>query len=72
MTVIIYEPYAKQPTVLVKFPTSKIYEKKKYPLIYRVDTDPKEAWRSFLDSFQDLIHEESPCSHTEPLVIDFE
>jgi len=69
MTVIIYEPYSVPPTVLVKFPTSRIYEKEKYPLIYRVDTQPQEAWRTFLNSFQELI--DGKCSDTKYLEIPF-
>lgn len=71
MTIIIYEPYEVPPTVLVKFPTSSIYKKEKYPLIYRVDDEPKEAWKTFLDSLQELIDDGRSCSQTELLSIDF-
>lgn len=71
MTVIVYEPYEKQATVLVKFPTSSIYEKEKYPFIYRVDTKPKEAWQSFVNNLEDLIDDNRECRLTESMNIDF-
>jgi len=71
MTVIVYNPYKVPPTVLVKFPTSRIYEKEKYPLIYRVDTAPKQAWKVFLDSMQELIDTEGECPFVEALELDF-
>ena len=72
MTVIIYDPYKSPPTVLVKFPTSEFYQKEKYPLIYRVDSKPKEAWNIFLEAFQDLIDDGRKCKLTQPLKFDFE
>lgn len=71
MTVIIYNPYEVPPIVLVKFPTSRVYKKEKYPLIYRIDVEPKEAWKNFLDSIQELIDDKPNCSQVEPLAIDF-
>lgn len=71
MTVIVYDPYKEPPTVLVKFPTSEFYEKEKYPLIYRVDTKPKEAWEVFVHSLQEMIDDKRKCSLTERLTIDF-
>lgn len=71
MTVIVYDPYKEPPTVLVKFPTSEFYEKEKYPLVYRVDTKPKEAWSVFVDSLQELMAESKRCPHTKRLTIDF-
>ncbi len=70
MTVIIYNPYEACPTVLVKFPTSDIYEKAKYPLIYRVDSKPEAAGKTFVDAIQELIYKPS-CSQVEKMTIDF-
>jgi len=71
MTVIVYGPDEDIPTVLVKFPMSQFYEKEKYPLIYRVDTKPRQAWKTFVDSLQDLISQKRKCSFAETLEIDF-
>lgn len=71
MTVIVYGPYDDTPTVLVKFPTSEFYEKEKYPLIYRVDAKPREAWKTFVDALQEMILDRRKCSLTQPLKIDF-
>jgi len=71
MTVIIYNPYKPPPTVLVKFPTSEFYQKEKYPLIFSVDSKPKEAWDIFLTAFQDLIDDSRKCSLTVPMSFDF-
>lgn len=71
MTVIIYDPFKTPPAVLVKFPTSEFYQKEKYPLIYRVDSKPKEAWHIFIEAFQDLIDDGRKCSLTTPMVFEF-
>lgn len=71
MTVIIYDPYSTQPTICVKFPTSRIYEAKKYPYIYKVDTEPKAAWEAFIQSLQELIDDSRSCQQTKPLPLGF-
>jgi hypothetical protein len=72
MTVIIYNPYAKIPTVLVKFPKSDVYAKDKYPFIYRVDSEPKEAWEIFRNAIQELITNDGQmCKIVRRLNIDF-
>ncbi len=71
MTVIIYSPLKSPPTVLVKFPTSKFYKQETYPLIFRVDSEPKEAWKIFLEAFLDLIDDGRKCSITTPLTFAF-
>ncbi|MFC1561078.1 hypothetical protein ACFL4V_01225 [Candidatus Latescibacterota bacterium] len=71
MTVIVYDPYKDTPTVLVKFPTSEFYEKEKYPLVYRVDTKPKEAWEVFVHSLQEMMDDPQKCVLTKQLSIDF-
>ena len=72
MTVIIYDPYNIPPHVLVKFPTSEIYTKQEYPLIYKVESKPKEAWKVFVDALQSLLANERECVLTKQMDIDFE
>lgn len=71
MTVIIYDPYNIPPDVLVKFPTSDIYTKQEYPLIYKVESTPHEAWKVFVDALQSLLEEERECTLTKQLDINF-
>lgn len=75
MTVIIYNAQnrseEKPPTILVKFPTSSTYNKIKYPFIYKVDTEPKEAWETFIKAIMDLIMYPK-CQLVEELVFDFQ
>ncbi len=74
MTVIIYNAHnqtkTKPPTVLVKFPASDTFRKEKYPLIYQVDTQPEEAWKTFLKAMIDFMVEPT-CKHVTELKIDF-
>jgi len=71
MTVLIYEPYKDPPIVLVKFPKSDIYEKDKYPFIYKVDYEPEDAWKTFVNAIQELMDAKKVCSHVETLELDF-
>ncbi len=72
MTVIIYEPYNNSPTVLVKFPKSDVYEKDKYPFIYKVDNEPEDAWKTFVDAIQELMDgEKNICGYVETLSLEF-
>jgi hypothetical protein len=71
MTVLVYDPYSESPTVLVKFPTSEVYEQGKYPLIYKVDEKPQKAWKDFVDSLQEMISDDCTCAHMGKLRIDF-
>ncbi len=71
MTVIIYDAYGEPPTVLVKFPTSQLYEKAKYPLVYKVDSKPKDAWAIFVKSLQSMMDERGTHVVTKQLQFDF-
>jgi hypothetical protein len=72
MTVIIYNPFKEPATVLVKFPKSDIYQKKKYPFIYKVDDEPREAWNTFVECVLELIeNKDNQCPNIKPLELNF-
>ncbi len=75
MTVIVYDPYGESPIVCVKFPKSKIYPEEKYPLIYRVDDEPKDARNIFLEALREMMVDnpkDAPiCCNRMELQLDF-
>jgi hypothetical protein len=52
MNILIYNAQRKTnlnpPTVLIKFPDNDIYEKTKYPFIYKVHGSPEDSWKRFM------------------------
>ena len=75
MTVVVYDAQnsdirrSKKPTVVVKFPTNKYYDRDAYSLVYRVKEQPEEAWRVFVRSLKKFINGNIECKATEELDI---
>lgn len=75
LTIAVYDPGNTKmpPTVVIKFPTSKLFTQEKYPLCYCVDKEPPAAWQVFLQIFEELMGSAAGgvCPNVERLEIEF-
>jgi len=73
MNILIYNSHKKTnvepPTVLVKFPDNDIYDKTKYPFIYKVNGSPTDSWKRFLKVMIGYIR--GPSNKAKELNIEF-
>jgi hypothetical protein len=73
MNILIYNSHKKTnadpPTVLVKFPDNDIYDKTKYPFIYKVHGSPADSWKRFLKVM--MSYTKCPSNEARELNIEF-